>query len=441
MEDFFSASTDSPAPVESGEQSPIASASDTGAGVDTSGNPTASATPETPTETPIDAGWRWEEEEQPASSEDTDEDIQALTQDPALDQEKVPGLVQALRSARQAERERAKELKGIQETLATFDNYGGIEGATEALGLVNRLITGGTEGTTEFLQGLYDAAQPAYVQLVTDAIRYNPDYAIEQLREMGKLPTDFTAQQPNTLDDSTLASIPENLRDTAKKMPPAILEDLLLQADEVRNFHLERQRQLDQLETEAKQQAETQWKQQWDGAAQEGQKLVEQVSTQYEQAHYAQLAKWQPYGPGPENDAKNQAVYGEMVEGAMATILGDQKFAQMYRDAAQLMANAPLRRQQGEKLAAQQDEQRARALAAQFNTRLGQILRERVKERNEVYKGYRAYLESQRGAIPQRREIAGSTTITNNGSSALGPDGKASPQFLEQLAAQINFGQ
>lgn len=445
MDDLnLTASTEQSAPTDSGAEAPIAAASDVGAGMDTSGSPSDAVTSAPATEdASIDAGWSWEDEgEEPASSdaENPDGDIEALTQDPALDQAKVPGLVQALRSARQAERERAKELKGIQETLAKFEDYGGIEGATEALGLVNRLIAGGQEGTTEFLQGLYDAAQPAYVQLVTDAIRYNPDYAIKQLQAMGKLPAELATNAGAPVDDDTLSAIPEHLRETAKAMPPQVLQDLLLQTDDVRDFHLERQRRLNELEAGQREAAEKGWQQQWQTATQEGQKLVEQISTQYEQAHYAQLAKWQPYGPGPENETKNQQVYGEIVEGAMSQILGDPKFAQLYRDAAQLMANAPLRRLQGEKLAAQQDEQRARGMAAQFNTRLGQILRERVKERNEVYKGYRAYMEMQRGAAPQRREIAGSTMINSNGTSALGPDGKASPAFLESLAAQINFG-
>ena len=420
-----------------------AAASGEGVGVDTSQAPA----PETPTgDTPpsdqIDPGWTWDEgeDEQSASNDEvTDEDIEKLTQDPALDQEKVPGLVQALRNARTAERERAKELKTYQQQMTQLESFGGVEGAVQTLNLVSSLISDPANGTTQFLQSLYDAAQPAYVQLVTDAIRYNPDYAIEQLRELGKLPADFESQPAVNLDAEALASIPEHLRDIAKALPKAVMDDLMLQTDEVRNYHLEREKQWRALDAQQREAAETQHRQQWEAAQQQGQSLVEQVSTQYEQAHLAQLSKWQPYGPGPENEAKNQMVYGEVLEGAMAQILSDQKFAQMYRDAAQLMANAPLRRLQGERLAGDQDERKARQLAAQFNTRLGQILRERVKERNEVYKGYRAWLESQRGAAPNRREIPGSTMTTQNGVNALGPDGKASPEFLESLASQIRF--
>ena len=418
-----------------------AAASGEGVGVDTS----QAQAPETPTgDSPtgdqIDVGWTWDEneDEQSALNDDvTDDDIEKLTQDPALDQEKVPGLVQALRNARTAERERAKELKGFQQQMAQLEAYGGVEGAVQTLNLVSSLISNPAEGTVQFLQSLYDAAQPAYVQLVTDAIRYNPDYALEQLRELGKIPADFQSQPAATLDAEALSTIPEHLRDVAKSLPKAVMDDLLLQTDEVRNYHLEREKQWRALDAQQREAAETQHRQQWEQAQQQGQSLVEQISTQYEQAHLAQLQKWQPYGP--EDEGKNQQVYGEILEGSMAQILNEQKYAQMYRDAAQLAANAPLRRLQGEKLAADQDERRARQLAAQFNARLGQILRDRVKERNEVYKGYRAWRESQRGAVPNRKEVPGSTIQSSNGVSALGPDGRATPEFLESLASQIRF--
>jgi hypothetical protein len=62
-----------------------------------------------------------------------------------------------------------------------------------------------------------------------------------------------------------------------------------------------------------------------------------------------------------------------VMEGAMANVLRDQKFAQMYTDAEQLLKNAPLRALQGERIAASQDERRGRALAMQFNARLRQV--------------------------------------------------------------------
>lgn len=440
MDDFNSASTDSVATTDSGFEPTAAASGDVAGTDDTSGHVSETATAESTTDASIDAGWTWDDDDVAPTSdehEDTDSDIDELAQDPALDPAKVPGLVQALRSARTAERERAKALKGYESQL---EAYGGVEGALQSLGLVNSLFSGEPQGTTEFLTALYDNAQPAYESLVTDAIRYNPEYAISQLQQMGRLPAELGSMQtaPTSLDAETLAAIPEHLRETAKNLPASVIDDLLLQTEEVRNYHLEREMRMQQLDMAQRQQVEQQYQQQYQQAYEGGQRAVQEVTGQYEQAHYSVLAKWQPYGPGEENASKNQQVYGEVMEGAMATVLSDKKFAQMYADAAQLIANAPMRRLQGERIAGDQDERRGRQLAAQFNTRLGQVLRERVRERNEVYKGYRAYLQMS-GQMPNRKEIAGSTVTTGATRGALGPDGKASPEFLEQLASQINF--
>lgn len=438
MEDFTSASTDSVATADSGYESPVTSASGDVAGTDTSGQTPETVNTASTAETSIDAGWSWDDDDvAPTSDEQTDEDIDALSQDPSLDQAKVPGLVQALRSARTAERERAKALKTYESQL---ESYGGVEGALQSLQLVNSLFSGQPQGTTEFLTALYDNAQPAYEQLVTDAIQYNPDYAIAQLQQMGRLPADFNSmpQASSSLDAETLAGIPAHLQETAKSLPASVMEDLLLQTEDVRNYHLEREMRMQQLDNAQRQQAEQQYQQAYQQAYQTGQQQVVGLTQQYEKAHLDQLAKWQPFGNDEGASAKNQMVYGMVMEGAMAKVLGDPKFAQVYADAAQLLQNAPLRNLQGERIAASQDERRGRALAAQFNARLGQVLREQTKELNEVFKGYRAY-QQMSGQMPNRREIPGSTVSTGATRGALGPDGKASTEFLESLAAQINF--
>lgn len=439
MEDFNSTSMTSDATTESGSYESAAAV-----GGDVAGTDTSTPSQETPNgistaESSIDIGWSWDEDDVAPTSEDEgdpDADIESLTQDPNLDPERVPGLVQALRNARTAERERTKNLKQYE---TQFEQYGGVEGALQSLGLVNTLFSGQPQGATEFLTALYDNAQPVYAQVVDNVIRYNPDYAIHQLQQMGKLPADLGSTQSSSgLDEASLASIPAHLRDTAKNLPSSVMDDLMLQSDEVRNYHLEREMRMQQLDQAQRTQAEQQYQQQYEQAQTGGQQAVMNLTQQYEQAHLAQLAKWQPYGPGEENAARNQMVYGEVLEGAMAQVLGDPKFAQLYRDAAQLVANAPMRRLQGERLAADQDERRGRQMAAQFNAKLGQILRERVQERNEVFKGYRAYLQMS-GQTPARKEISGSTMTTGTTRGALGPDGKASPEFLAQLAQQISL--
>lgn len=438
MSDFTDASMDSVATADSGYDEPVTSAGDDVAGMDTSSEAPGLANADSTTDDGISVDWSWDDDDAaPTSDEEETEDYEALAQDPSLDQAKVPGLVQALRSARTAERDRTKALRQYETQL---EAYGGVEGALESLQLVNTLFSGEPQGTTQFLTALYDNAQPAYEQLVTDAISYNPDYAIAQLQQMGRLPADFTStvNPSNSLDAETLSDIPEHLRETAKNLPTSVMDDLLLQTEEVRNYHLEREMRMQQLDMAQRQQVEQQYQAAFQQAQQTGYQQVVGLTQQYEKAHYDQLAKWQPYGPGEENSTKNQAVYGMVMEGAMANVLRDQKFAQMYTDAEQLLKNAPLRALQGERIAASQDERRGRALAMQFNARLGQVLREQVRELNEVYKGYRAY-QQMSGQMPNRKEIPGSTVSSGSNRGALGPDGKASNAFLEQLAAQIKF--
>ena len=96
MEDFTSAGMDSVATADSGYESPVTSASDDVAGTDTSGQTPESVNTDSAIEESIDAGWSWEDDDAAPTSDDTDEDIEALSLDPSLDQTKVPGLVQGI---------------------------------------------------------------------------------------------------------------------------------------------------------------------------------------------------------------------------------------------------------------------------------------------------------------------------------------------------------
>ena len=310
MSDFTDASMDSVATADSGYDEPVTSAGDDVAGMDTSNEAPGLANADSTTDDGISVDWSWDDDDAaPTSDEEETEDYEALAQDPSLDQAKVPGLVQALRSARTAERDRTKALRQYETQL---EAYGGVEGALESLQLVNTLFSGEPQGTTQFLTALYDNAQPAYEQLVTDAISYNPDYAIAQLQQMGRLPADFTStvNPSNSLDAETLSDIPEHLRETAKNLPTSVMDDLLLQTEEVRNYHLEREMRMQQLDMAQRQQVEQQYQAAFQQAQQTGYQQVVGLTQQYEKAHYDQLAKWQPYGPGEENSTKNQAVYG-----------------------------------------------------------------------------------------------------------------------------------
>lgn len=444
MDETFSASTETSAPdVSSAPSVDTASASSTGAGEQTAVTqvPQADATAPAATDDQIDVGWSLDDEAEvePNTVPEDDSDLEALQQDPALDPARTPGLVSAIKQARTENRNLSRELAQLKQQSTVFDEYGGFEGVKEGLNLVNQLFQATPEngGTVPVLSTLYQQAFPVYEQLVGDVARSNPEYVIAQLQQLGHLPAEFSQQPGASLDSETLSTIPEHLRDVAKSLPANVMEDLLLQPEEVRDWTLERERKLQEMDANQRQASEQQWNQQVAAAQQQGYEAVANLSKQYEDAHYAQLAKWNPFGP--ESSESNTRLYKSMVEGAMADLLGDQKFAQMYQDAQKLLSAAPMRKLRNEGAFASQDEMKARGMAAQFNTRLGQMIRERVKEMDSVFKDARAFREQQRQNAPNRTEISGmSTQISGNGKvNALNSKGKITDQYIQSLVDRL----
>lgn len=398
---------------------------------------TASAT----TEPSIDAGWNLDDEPGSASLvPDTDDDLNELTQEPGLEPTKVPGLVQAIKDARAAVKAQATEARQAREEVARlqaqFEQFGGIEGAQTYLQTFNNLLTApqSAHGANGFLDDLYQKAYPAFERLVTDAVAGSPDIALRVLQERGLIP-DVQPAQPvgGIFTAEALAAIPEHLRAVAQTLPPGVQEDLMQQPDEVRNFNLERELKISQLDANERQQAQREYRQQYAQAQQQGQQFVAQLETQYQQANLQILSKWQPYGP--EQKEANTRLHGEVIEGAMAELLRDKQYAQMYQDAQRLLEAAPLRRLQRDQLGAEQDERTARAYAARVNTRLGQLIRERVKERDSVYSDARAWREYQRSQVQSRTEIPGpaSQAAGANGIPTL-KNGKINPAYIEDLS-------
>ena len=439
MDDFSTASTETSTPdVSSSAAADTAAASSSGEGTQTQTQiPAADATATATTDGQIDAGWSLDDEAnvEPAIPED-DSDLEELQKDPALDPARTPGLVAAIKQARTENRQLARQVAEFKQQTEAFEQWGGMELAEPRLNLMNQLLgaTPETGGTIPVLQTLFDQAYPVYEQLIGDAVRSNPTYAIEQLRAAGHIPAEFGEQQSATLDADTLATIPDHLRDVAKSLPKNVMDELLLADPEVRDWNLERERQMQEMTTTQRQQAEQAWNRQVDSAKREAFESVNKISSQYEQAHYAQLAKWNPFGP--EQGESNERLYGSMVEGAMAQLLKDQKFAQMYQDANRLLQEAPMQRLRNEAMAATAGEREARRLASQFNTRLGQILKTQVKEMDSVFRDARAFREQQRQNTPNRTEISGiSTQVSNgNGVKALDSKGRMTDAYIQELA-------
>ena len=394
-------------------------------------DPNVSAAPESQ----IDIGWSLEDQpETPAIPED-DADIEELAKDPLLDQARTPGLVEALRTARAQEREHRKQVAELKQQLTQLEAYGGLEGVNQTMGVVSELFANPEQGAGKFLDTLSQQALPAYRQMVNDIIATEREYVLQQLQQEGALPSTQSAGQL-TADD--WARIPKEFHAAAKQVPVnQLIEWLDKGTDESLAYHLNTQKELGELKGAQREQAERQHRERSQEAWTQGTEAVTKLANDFTQAHYTELSKWKPLGP--DNEPQNQTIYKMAFEGALADLLSDPKFAQMHADTGKMLAGAPLRRLQGESLAADQDERKARQMAAQMNTRLGQVLRDRVKLLDSVFRDARAYRESQRSNIPQRTEISGMSTKAgaNGAPPTLTKDGKVNPSWLDNMISGL----
>lgn len=443
MDETFTASTETAAPaVSSVVDAPATSASGTGAGEQQAATPVVQdANAPNAADDQIDVGWSLEDgEAQQQALPDDDADIEQMLQDPNLDPARTPALVENLRNLRKEYRDLNTQLRRQSEAVQAFEAYGGPEGALGLLQQFDQLAYNPQESALPFLEHLALNARPAYDAIAETLVREFPDYVIEQLQASGKLPSQFSQVSASEIDPAVFESVPQHLQDIYKKQPAEARAELDLMTDAARNHFLEREAKLDRLDATQRQQAEQQWHSQVEQAKQAGRTAVESLSGQFEQAHYQQLAKWQPFGP--ESQAENKSIYDDVVNGALNELLSDQKFAQMYQDAAKMLRDAPLRRLHNEGLAAGQDEIKARQMAMQFNARLGQVIKARVERLDSVFRDARAFREQQRQAAPQRTEISGQSAQIANGKgvAALDSRGQISAQYLDDLARRHNLG-
>ena len=467
MSDDFSASSDVSAPDTSASSDAAASASGGGVTAD-------SATPSTPSQEAsapdatgeqIAAGWSLEDEGEGAQAApvipEDDSDIDGMAQEPGLDPERTPGLVTALRNARQAVREHAQAARQAAEIQAELERFGGIETVRQQAEFVNALFAGQVDeqgnvvdgSSIPFFAQLADYSNERYQQVLADGtsilIEHNPEYLISRLQEAGKLPADLTASasQSGPVDQEVLASLPEHLRDTYRGLAPNRRAELDAYTDpEARIAELQDKYDLQQIKSEQQQAREREWQGKVEAAQSEGQKSFEKLATDYESAHYRELSNWQPFGP---NSPENQLLHRMVVEGAWSSLIEDgalhprtkQTYKQMYEDSATAIQQAPLYRLRGEKLKADEMERNARNASALINAGLGQRIQAAVKTFDQVFRDARAYRESQASATPARAEIPGAGAMSMNGKApkALRPDGSVDPDYDAQLARKY-FG-
>ena len=393
-------------------------------------------TPGTPTEE-FSAGWNFEDEEQPEgeTAEGEDDDLKGMLADPNLDPARTPGLVETIRRERAEAKQQKAEIKRLTEENGRLSQNG--------YGLANDLIYKPQEAAFPFLQKLASEALPAYEALFHTFVQYEPDNLVEALRAAGKIPDAQVPQGPAQLTADDWARIPENLREVAKQVPADEMlrwldngtdESLLFNLNSYKGL-LDAQKELGELKGAQKERAEKEWRQALQHAESAGQQSVESLTNQYEEAHYKELSKWQPFGP---SDPQNQFLYRAVLEGAHATLLEDKQWRGMYEQATRNLQNAPLRRMQNDQLGADADERDARGLAARYNTRLGQVMKGFIRSIDSVFRDARAYREGQRKDIPSRTEIPGkSATVTSsNGVQRLTTDGKVSDAYMDDLMSR-----
>lgn len=462
MDEQNYASIGSTAPVDSGASAPSA----TSASGDSVSEQTQQQASEPVVTAPVtsdpsnDAGWSLDDilnEQTPAESEDeySDSAIEQLSQEQGLQTDKVPGLVQAVRQLREERKtlrtEMAQARAEREQMEASLAGYGGLEGVQQSYESFAPLLRGEQGAGEAFLQSIWQEAKPSYGTLADALIKLTaPEYLLEKMREYGKLPESLatTSQSFARLDAETLGTIPQHLHDVAKRLAlenPEYVDDLLLQPDALRNFNLERELKLSQMN----EQQQIFERQQWDAKVQEAetaaQTAVQQLSQQHEQRHYQELAKWKPFG---ENAEANQRLYRDVVEGAFAELLTDQKFSKMREDATRMLMEAPLLKLHGQTFKANENERQARGMAAQLNTRLGQILAERIKGENgyaKVFSDALKWRDQQRQQVPQRTEIPGSNALnamngnSQNGKPAniRGADGEYTPEYMAFLMSKM----
>lgn len=423
-----------------------ATAGDAGQSTTQPSAPQTPPTPETPAAPDFDAGWSLDEDaaETPLVP-DTDDDIPSMLTDPALDQQRVPGVVQALKTARGAVRERDATIKQLQSQIAQFQQFGGVDGVNQLLALgVGNLMSNPQQGAAEFVNQIGEQSMPALQGLADVLVQQEHEYLVRALQRAGKLP-EAPQSRPGSYDAEILSALPEHLKDVYKNADPEMRDELDLMSDARRNAFLQREHDFSQLQQGQRQQAERAWKAQVQQAEQAGVKAFEDLSSQLERANVAQLSKWQPLGP---DDAQgNQDLYSMVQEWAFSRLLSKEyeggKWATLYRDAQHEMTGAPLRRLDNEGYAADTDERSARGKAAQFNARLGQVMKGMVRKLDSAFRDARAYRDGQRKTIPQRTEIAGgSSSATNgNGISPIDPKtGKTNPAWYRDMLQTLPKG-
>lgn len=394
------------------------------------------------------AGWDLDDEvAEVAQSEDlTDEQIQEYLTDSRLDPSKgdLPKLVEDLRGSRANETKLKGRITQLEQQLAQFDQFGGVEGVNQMVSIgIRDLMANPQEGGLKFLSTIADQSVPAYWSMIDALAEHAPNDLLQRLQHFGHAPQE--PEQRARLDAETLQAIPEQFRELIKTLPEEVVEDLLQQTEGVRNYNLQREADYRNLTAGQEKQARQAWDQQVKQAETAGQELINTLSQQFEKAHFAQLNKWQPLGP--EAKEHNQLLYSIVVEGAFAQMMKDQQYAQMYQDCLGRLKNAPMKRLHNEGYAADADEREGRALAARFNTRLGQVMKDLIKNPeyglDNVFRDARQWREHQRQQVPNRREIPGAGMSTSNGTgqkqgSALNENGMLSDDFMAGLKNKLN---
>ncbi len=301
--------------------------------------------------------------------------------------------------------------------LAEFGlNLPEIKSALTSIGRMYQSI----EGVADALGEVYNADQTTYYNAFNVLLASDPAYALGYLQQLGEVPQDFGDPLPeNTLPADLAYAIPEDLHSTARGLAPAVLRQWAQQGVGHLVYELDKQEQLNQLVITERERVTQQWDEALDRAEQTGRSQLAELNNLYLNAHAEQLERWQP----TRSERVNRLLQTVAFYGAQTDLLSDQKFSALREHINFWTLNGPTYRVYGQHEKADEGERTARMYAAQFNTRLGQLIKSGIQfltaEISPAFKGNEPEPEEKPDPAPP--------TLKN---------GKTSPEYLAWVTRQ-----
>jgi hypothetical protein len=322
--------------------------------------------------------------------------------------------------------------------LAEYARYGKDHAANrESLAVLSDLLNPKSEhGPKNFLISLQRSAPQIFEKLQDVLIDSDRNYAVERLMLNGALPSALYLG-PRELPHEDLMLVPQVYHQTLQSLPPAVYEHVMQMRPSEREFFLKTEADLQHRYAQMSQQQQAHYQSALVEAVNNGRKEAQALSQIYEREHYAWLEK----NCRLFDKSANTVVHQALIESAFAVVLGQPRFVEIYNVAHELLAKAFVWDMHGDRQRANDALQTARQLAAQFNSRLGQEIRNRTKELEQAINA-RVGKEVEKivAELAQPKGAATAAGIDMTGAPPTLKNGKTNPEFIEFLASRLPKG-